>query len=306
MRYFKILSTVLFLISCCRDVTVQSQQSSVILNEPGFPYIFELDPGESHVVTRSYKGKSIEKEIKLTSVEAFTEPNYWFTGPLPPSNYYQFLVELEIGGEPATLFHRPYQMPVTIGGLRIYIENIKQWDESAQLGKCGDMEKEVRIAVCLEDEPWGPRNIVFPINGYVWRSAVYYNTWSSLVPFNKLYYHRGEDYGAIPGKLEVVAPIGGVVTQTPLPDGDGGSNAIYIEGGNGLKWRLSHMDIENINPGYPAGAGVSAGTVLAKTGMTWDGRQSQSHDHPGDALQPRVPGAYVWMAGRKPSPSFFP
>jgi hypothetical protein len=35
------------------------------------------------------------------------------------------------------------------------------------------------------------------------------------VPYNKLYYHRGEDYGAIPDRLDVVAPFEGTVIATP-------------------------------------------------------------------------------------------
>ena len=55
--------------------------------------------------------------------------------------------------------------------------------------------------------------------------AVYNNTWSGLVPFNLLYYHRGEDYGAIPDLLEVVSSIDGKIVSTPVP-----------EGRKGIKW----------------------------------------------------------------------
>jgi murein DD-endopeptidase MepM/ murein hydrolase activator NlpD len=256
----------------------QPQKEVTLLDQPGFPFMFELNPGESQVVTRSYQGKTIRKKIKLIAVHAFSEPNYWFPDTMEQMDYYQFIVDLEIAGKPVSLYHRPYQMPVAFEGLRIYIENIKQFNESAEYGKSSEMVKEVRISVCMENEPWGPEYIDFPINNYVWRSAVYNNTWSSLVPFNKLYYHRGEDYGAIPDHLEVVSPVDGIIRSTPIPDGAKGSNTVSIVASDGLRWDLAHMNIESIRPEYTVGTEVSAGTVLGKTGMTWAGKKSQEMD----------------------------
>lgn len=278
MGNYRFLKILLFLFTLNFSVTGQPGQKDVILDKPGFPLVFELDTGESLIITRSHDARKIKKEIKLISLHAFTEPNCWFSDTPVPFNYYQFEVNMEIDGNPVTIFHRPYQMPVTFEGLRIYIENIRQLDESAWYGKCGDMKKQVRIAVCMENEPWGPDDTVFPVNDYVWRSAVYNNTWSSLVPFNLLYYHRGEDYGAIPDRLDVVSPVDGIIAQTPLPNGDGKSNAICIESKNGMRWRLSHMNIESVKRDYPVGTFVRKGTMLAKTGMTWNGKRTQKSD----------------------------
>jgi len=262
----------------CFSVMGQPQKEVILIDEPGFPFMFELNPNENLVVTRSYQGKTIKKKIKLIAIHTFSEPNYWFPDTMDQIDYYQFLVDLEVDDKPISLYHRPYQMPVIFEGLRIYIENIKQFNESAEYGKSSEMVKEVRISVCMENEPWGPEYIDFPINNYVWRSAVYNNTWSSLVPFNKLYYHRGEDYGAIPDRLEVVSPVDGIIRSTPIPDGVNGSNMVSIVASNGLRWDLAHMNIESIRPEYPVGTKVGAGTVLGKTGMTWGGKKSQEMD----------------------------
>ena len=256
----------------------QSPQKSVILNKPGLPYIFELNTGESHIFNRDNNGVTIQKEIKLVNVQSYSESNFWFSGKNQPSNFYQFEVELEIENNSVTLFHRPYEMPLTTNGLRIYIENVKQMDESGEYDNLGDMGKDVRISVCLEGEAWGPDNFIFPIDDYVWRSSVYNNTWSSLVPFNLLYYHRGEDYGAIPDYFNVVAPCDGIIKKSPLPDGDGASNAICIQDNSGIEWRLAHMNIETISKEFTEGTEVTAGTYLAKTGMTWSGKKSQKSD----------------------------
>lgn len=278
MKNFKVAASFLFYMLICLKVASQHQEKVIILDKPGFPLTFELNTGESQIITRSYKGREIKKEIGLISVQAFSELNHWFPDTIEQFDYYQFQINLEIESKFLSILHRPYQMPVTFEGLRIYIENVKQLDESASYGKCGDMKKQVRISVCMENEPWSTQNIVFPINNYLWRSAVYNNTWSSLVPFNLLYYHRGEDYGVIPDLLDVVSPISGVVSQSPLPNGDGLSNAVCVENENGMKWRLSHMNIESIQKEYPIGTSVGAGTILAKTGMTWNGHKTQVSD----------------------------
>jgi hypothetical protein len=63
-----------------------------------------------------------------------------------------------------------------------------------------------------------------------------------------------------------------------VPAGDGKSNAVFIRQPNGVTARISHMNTESLNPAFPAGSPVTAGTHLAKTGMTWDGRKSQHND----------------------------
>jgi len=114
----------------------------------------------------------------------------------------------------------------------------------------GIVRKQVRFSAVAEGESWGPDTFQFPIKEYHWRSASYNNTWSSLVPYNKLYYHRGEDYGAIPDKLDIQAPITGTVIQSPLPNGDGKSNALIIQNRQGFTVRIAHMNTETIHRGH--------------------------------------------------------
>ena len=101
----------------------------IILDQPGFPFIFELNQGESQNIIRSYNGKTIERTLKVNSIKTFMETNNWFNDSLGKKNYYQADVELDVSGQIVTLHHRPYQMPETVNGLRINIENIKEWDE---------------------------------------------------------------------------------------------------------------------------------------------------------------------------------
>ncbi len=278
MKKIKIL--VLFLGVIFRGLPAQNQASDgiIILDRSEFPFIFELNTGESQMIRRSYQGKAIERVIKLLGFEAFSEPNYWFTDPLSQLDYYQFRVDLEVSGERVSLYHRPYQMPVEANGLRIYIENMKDWGAVPQDLKPSDLVKQVRIAVCLVNEPWGQDNIIFPVNDFRWRANVYTNTWSSLVPYNFLYYHRGEDYGAIPDLLDLAAPISGKILVTPLSHKNGGSSEIVIGNPNGLKFGFYHMDIETIVKKYSVNTPIKAGDVFAKTGMTWNGYKAQETD----------------------------
>lgn len=268
-----------FLVLCLLSPAVaQTRQGRVVMNMPGYPFVFELNVGESQAVTRSYHGRTLHRSIKLISVKHFTEPNLWFAGKFAPENYCRAEVTLDVSGTTVTLIHRPYEMPQVVEGLRIFVETTKEWAQHAELADMKDVEKEVRLSLCIADEPWGPYDIVFPINEYRWRSAAYNNTWSSLVPYNLLYYHRGEDFGAIPDRLQVVAPFEGTIIATALPDGDGHSNSIRVRNKDGIVFRLAHMNIESFDKKYVVDSRVNAGTPLAKTGMTWDGRKSQHND----------------------------
>ena len=278
MKNLKLLILTIFGAILVLSAQKKPSADGIILDQPGFPFIFELNQGESQKIIRSYNGKKIERNVKVNSIRTFMETNNWFSDSLGKKNYYQADVELDVSGQIVTLHHRPYQMPVKVNGLRINIENIKEWDEHGALGKTGTMKKQVRIAICLEDEPWGPQSIVFPLQDYRWRASVYNNTWSGLVPFNLLYYHRGEDYGAIPDLLEVVSSIDGKIVSTPVPEGAKGSNGVVIESSDGIIFRYAHMNFENIVKDYIPGKEIKAGTVIGKTGMTWNGKKSQYND----------------------------
>jgi hypothetical protein len=98
-------------------------------------------------------------------------------------NYYKAEAVIIISGKVFTLMFQPYKMPVSVDGLRIYIEGVKS------MGYDRSLHKEVRFSVCLENEPWGiPSELEFPVNDYRFRSGSYNNTWSSLVPFNSFRY----------------------------------------------------------------------------------------------------------------------
>lgn len=261
------------------DAEAVSGQPEIVMNIPGYPLVFELNKGESILIDSAFKNKRTTRILILKDVRLFTEPNNWFPDSLGRCNYYKAEVDVTVSGKPFTLMLRPYQMPVTIEGLRIYVEAVRKMDEIRNLDPVEKMEKEVRLSVCLENEPWGnPAELEFPVNDYRWRSASYNNTWSALVPFNALYYHHGEDFGAIPDKLDVCSWADGKVIRTPLPKGNIGSNSIVIENKNGISFYYAHCNIESIDTTILTGRFVKKGQLIAKTGMTWNGQKSQHND----------------------------
>lgn len=257
----------------------QAQTPYVLWNAEEWPVVVELKSGEKYKIERKFNGETIKRSIRLVSCKESTEPDLWIRENSARQTLCDAEVVVEVDGVRATLHARSYQSPCLVNGLRIYVESTKLWANQVELAPLGWRGGDVRFSVVAEGESWGPPALRFPIQQFRWRSSSYNNTWLSLVPYNKLYYHRGEDFGAVPAHLPVVAMLDGEVVASPLPNGDGDSNLLIVEHPCGIKNQYAHMDIENIDPRFTVGTPVRAGDILGKTGMTWSGQKSQTHDH---------------------------
>jgi murein DD-endopeptidase MepM/ murein hydrolase activator NlpD len=234
---------------------------------------FELNTGESFDVPTPDGPRS----VKLISVEHDWQSDYWTEDNPEHRTIRQARVVVEVAGQQAELLARPYQPPVEVGDLRLYVEVTRQW-ANTPFAPLRGVSGDVRLSAVPKGMAWGTPDMAFPIRDYRWRSATYYNTWLALVPYNALYYHRGDDFGAIPDRLDIVAPWDGEVVTSPVPDGDQGSNALKIRCDNGLTVGFYHMNIETIDSNLTPGVHVAAGQALAKTGCTWRGRRTQHQD----------------------------
>jgi hypothetical protein len=250
----------------------------MILDALPWPTVFELDVGQSVEIQRRAGERVVGRTVKLLAIEEELEPDHHVAGNERRATHRCAKVLVDVSGQQATLLHRAYQFPVIVNGLRLYVETTRRWAQHAQYDRLDNVRGDVRLSAVAEGQTWGPADVGFPIAGYRWRSSPYNNTWDALVPYNKLYYHHGEDYGAWPDRLHVLSPQAGKVIGSPLPDGDGRSNALAIESAGGAVWRLAHMNIESVDRGLTLGASVSAGQKLAQTGCTWSGRRSQHAD----------------------------
>ncbi len=244
----------------------------------GWPFVFDLDVGQSQRVRRTVAGARLTRTVKLLGVEHRRQPDYWCEKNHDRAVFEDAQVFVEVDGRPYTLLARPYQFPQEANGLRLYVETTREWAHDAHYAVLRDVERAVRLSAVAVDETWGPESIRFPIRSYRWRSSTYNNTWLQLVPYNHLYYHRGEDFGAIPDLMDVVAPWDGVVAVSPLPDGDGRSNGLTVCHADGLLARFGHMNIEFIPKTLTEGVAVAAGATLGRTGSTWGGRKAQRND----------------------------
>ena len=260
-----------------REMAESAELPRLIRTDPGWPTVVELNVGDSYKVARLVDGKTITRWIKVISVSHRWEPDYWIEDNPDHKTLNASRVVIDVSDVETTLLHRPYQMPTTVNGLRVYVESTQRWAVHGRLAGMPEVARDVRLSIVAEGETWGPP-LVYPIADYRWRSSTYSNTWCSLVPYNLLYYHRGEDRGAIPDRLPVLAMLDGTIERSPLPDGDGRSNGLSITSPSGLGIAYAHMNIETVDPKLTVGAKVKAGQILGKTGMTWAGRRSQTHD----------------------------
>lgn len=216
--------------------------------------------------------------LTLLDVQHSFEPDYW-TGKTPDKQTFaSAILTVDIDGTKHQILHRPYQMPVTLGHVRLSVETTRDWITSGGLTGQKDFPADVRFSAVPAGQTWGPASVIFPIANYRWRSATYRNTWAALVPFNLLYYHRGEDFGAIPDRLDLLAILPGTVVSTPLPGSDKDSNYIEIDLGHGIRFGYAHMNIETFSPGLTSGVTVAQRQTLARTGMTWNGSKTQHQD----------------------------
>ncbi len=172
-----------------------------------WPIVFELDLGEIFPIETS----SGVKVIKLLSCRVEKEPDCWNGDKSGGTTFARAYIGIEVSGVQATLVHRPFQMPAVVNGVRIYVEAVWDWATQAEIDNLGKMKKFVRFSALGEEEDWGPANFVFPIAKYRWRASTFNNTWSALVPYNLVYYHHGEDYAAVPDRIDVLSALEGTV-----------------------------------------------------------------------------------------------
>jgi len=238
-----------------------------------WPHILELNINQPAQAPTA-KGP---RQVVVLDVEHDYQPDLWSTDNPARKAISAARVRVNVSGEIATLVARPYTLPTVVNGVRLYVEATRAWAHEVAHAPLTEITTDVRLSALDAAQPWGPEEMVFPIRDYRWRSSSYNNTWSSLVPHNVFYYHRGDDFGAIPDRLDVVAAMSGAVTVSPLPHGDGKSNGLIVSAGDS-NWRYAHMNTESIEPSLIPGSSVRAGQKLGRTGCTWSGKRSQRLD----------------------------
>jgi hypothetical protein len=267
-------------------------------NQAALPVVFELDINQTREVQVNGGAGPVVRTVQLLGVRQSYWPNYHLPN-LPQRRVFRSAeVEVMVSGARATLHAGPFELPQTVNGLRLYVETTRDWATEPQLDPLPKVRGAVRLSCVAEGAPWGSPEIRFPIRSYRWRGSTYANTWLALVPYNTHYYHHGEDFGAIPDRLEVISSVAGLVTRSPLPQGDGESNGLEIRSPWGLEVAYFHMNIESMATNLTPGSRVAAGARLGRTGMTWSGRKSQHNDphlHWGLSVEGEPVASYPFM-----------
>jgi hypothetical protein len=280
------------LLGCLRGGSLSAATQAAL------PVVFELDTKQTCEVQVTSENGPLVRTVQLLDIRESCWPNYHLQN-LPQRRVFRSAeVDVMVSGVRATLRAGPFEMPQAVQGLRLYVETTRRWATEPQLDPLPKVRGAARLSCVAEGAPWGPLEIRFPIRSYRWRASTYANTWLALVPYNLHYYHRGEDFGAIPDRLEVVSSVDGVVMRSALPRGDGDSNGLEIRSPSGLKFSYFHMNIESMATNLTPGSRLLAGALLGRTGMTWSGRKSQHNDphlHWGLSLEGEPLASYPFM-----------
>lgn len=255
----------------------------IVRDQLGAPLVLDMNVGESVIVSRYEQAV----KIVLRRVREHVQPDLWLVTNESRALFAWAELEMEVDGVPLVLKVRPYELPADAAGLRLYGELTRSLCDAAELVPVGPFDHDARVSVGKAGEPWFSSEWAFPLLKYRWHSSSYRNTWNSLVPYNLLYHHRGEDFGAIPDVIPVQACHAGEVVQCPDDDAEA-SNAIVVRGNDGWETTYSHMNLESILPSIRHGKRLARGERIGSTGETWRGQRRQHMDphlHVGGAWQ---------------------
>lgn len=235
------------------------------------PQVCELDQGESCQI---WDADALPRTVRLASVRERTEPYFDALASRVVKAVTGATLEIEVDGRPFTLEAGPYVMPAELGGLRILVSGLR----GASGGIVPDpLAKDVRLEIQDAALPYYARKrLVFPIASERWSAGTYRNTFLGLVPGQPgVYYHRGEDFGHVPDRDDVVVMTDGSVETIPGPHGDGESNSVLVRDPGGLVFRYAHMNALNLRRDLRRGDEIRCGERLGKTGNTWKGLPSE-------------------------------
>jgi hypothetical protein len=128
----------------------------VVLDVPSYPLVFELDSGETMTITRGQGGKTLSPHRKVDFGKARLRAQRMVQRrPAAPPATRTPEVVVEVSGRRVTLLHRPYQMPVAVHGLRLYVETIREWAENAEIADLKDVRSRCGWPPARPENPGG-------------------------------------------------------------------------------------------------------------------------------------------------------
>lgn len=267
-----------------------------------WPTTVDLNPGATVTARRHGAAHTFRMLNDASGQPAIT----YDTMPFPTTSVehrvnYSARVRLDVNGKEIEVVARPFQYPVEAAGLRLYLDGTQEWLAAGLYPV--RIPKRIRLRFTAAGEPWGPATLRFPVGEYRWGATTYYNTWLGIVPQDvaTTYYHKGEDFGAVPDLLPVFATEAGRVTTT--------QGSVQCRAPDGTLTRIFHMNPSNVV--VTAGQFLAAGQQLGLTGkfgnsnadphlhydFRWDGDEPGTYPSAVDAYLRDYPDAGIAIAG---------
>ncbi len=242
--------------------------------------VVDLDVGESVTVELS---SGAQAELRLVSLKEKRDP--------VREAVRRAAVTVEVNGETAQLVAATYNLPTTVGGVRIDCSVTKGYNSNTSRDWWG-LEKDARLRLWPKDSPLlRPGTFKYPAQQRWFAS----DTQMANVPTfvnggedpnrNDVYYHSGLDIGGSEGLVQIVAATDGLVVSAgeQVLDGHNGDtpvaeryDVVYLLDARGWYYRYSHLkEIDSaIKPGRFLAMGEPIG-ILGKEG----GSGGWSHLH---------------------------
>ncbi len=267
-----------------------------------WPTTVDLDPGETVTAVRNGVPHTFRILNDAQGQPAITHETMPFPTTSPDYRVnYAARVRLLVDGQEVEVIARPLQYPIEAAGLRLYLDGTQEWLEVGIYAVA--IPKRIRLRFTAAGESWGPATLRFPVGDYRWYATTYNNTWLGIVPqgVETTYYHKGEDFGAVPERLPVFAPEAGTVTTSEW--------SVQFTAADGTITRMFHMNPPTIV--VTAGQTLAAGQLLGLTGQygngnsdphlhydfRWDGDEPGTYPFAADAYLRDYPDAGIPVAG---------
>ncbi|MBK8479078.1 MAG: peptidoglycan DD-metalloendopeptidase family protein [Opitutaceae bacterium] len=268
-----------------------------------WPTTVDLDPDETVTSVRD----GVSHTFRILDDEDGQPAIAYETMPFPTTSVdkrvnYAVRVRLKVDEQEVEVVARPFQYPIVAAGLRLYLDGTKEWLGTDDVYPV-NIPKRLRLRFTAAGELWGPATVRFPIGEYRWCATTYYNTWLGVVPqgVETTYYHKGEDFGAVPDLLPVLAPEAGAITTN--------GTGVQTRSADGTFFWMAHMNAANIV--VSAGEQAVAGQLLGLTGnrgngnadphchydLSWDGDEPGTFPFAADAYLRDYPDAGIPVAG---------
>lgn len=221
-----------------------------------------------------------EYMLGLVDYSSAFEPLY--VGPVQYAIFTSAEVEIQIDSARLNLRCRPYELPTPFEGIGLQVDLVREVCGGAKPEPLG--EAAIRLAV-YEEEFFSSETAIplFPLDGYRRCATNCSRSWNEFVSVHErdgeIYYHRGEDFGAVPNRLPYHVVSAGVLSVYPGIEGDGNSNVVVTRTDSG-EWKYAHTNEETFNPEQSVGMSLPRGHRIGLTGNSWNGiRVEDPHLH---------------------------